>query len=583
MISRSFISQLVSQCDIEDVLSSYIVLKRTGRSSKALCPFHSEKTPSFVIYPESQSFYCFGCGSGGDVISFIMRVENIDYVEAVRLLAKRVGLTVPDEGDDREARQKAAVYEINKEAARFFHKCLKSPVGQPGMDYFKQRGLTDKTITAYGLGYAPNSWDSLLSHLRGAGYRDEDIQAAAVAVRGQKGNLYDQFRNRVIFPIIDLRSNIIGFGGRVLDDSKPKYLNSPDTPVFKKSRNLFSLNFAKNAGSDTLILAEGYMDVIAINAAGFKNTVATLGTSLTEEQARLIGKYAKNVIIAYDSDGAGKAATLRAINLLSDAGLRARVLKLEGAKDPDEYIKAFGAKRFEILLSGASDIFEHQLMQVKASCDMETVEGKIRYLKQAVIVLASVRNPLEREVYASIVAAESGTSAETVKSQTESLIKKQRATAEKKEWRDIENNKAVYRDRINPQKGQNLREAVAEEGIISFLYKNPDYYGYLLEALSAEDFVTDFNRRVYMTVCSLLSEGVDVNLTALGTALSQEEISGISAILARNAEQSNTKELLDDYIGILKQYSLKLKPSEITSSPPESLEEYRKKLMAKKK
>lgn len=579
MIPRSFIVQMVSMCDIEDVLSSYITVKRMGRSSKALCPFHSEKTPSFVIYPDNQSFYCFGCGAGGDVISFIMRVENVEYVEAVKILAARVGLAVPDGDNDDVVDKKAVVYEINKEAAKFFHKCLRSPIGKDGMDYFKSRRLSDKAITEYGLGYAPNSWDSLLCHLKQASFTEEDILASAVVAKGQKGNLYDQFRNRVIFPIIDLRKNVIGFGGRVLDDSKPKYLNSPDTPVFKKSRNLFSLNFAKNSGKDTIILAEGYMDVIAISSAGFRNTVATLGTSLTEEQARLMGKYAKDVVIAYDSDKAGQAATLRAINLLADAGLRARVLKLEGAKDPDEYIKSFGAKRFEILLSGALDVFEHQLTQIRESCDMETAEGKIRYLKQAIQVLCTIRNPLDREVYGSVVASASGVKAETVKTQTEGLMKKKQVLAAKREWRDIESNKAVYKDRINPQKGQNLKEAVAEEGIIAFFYKNSDYYSYLLSSLTPEDFVTDFNRRVYTAICGLITEGVDVSLTALGSVLSQEEIGGVSAILARNSEQTNTVELLDDYVAVLKQYGEKLKPDEIIASKPEGLEEYRQRLM----
>lgn len=586
MIARSFIQQLVSQCDIEDVISSYVNLKKTGRTSKAVCPFHSEKTPSFVVHPESQSYYCFGCGAGGDTISFVMSAENLDYVEAVRLLATRVGMQLPDDGDDRQSQQKAAVLEVNREAARFFNSCLRQPIGRAGYEYFKGRELSDKTITAFGLGYAPDSWDSLLNYLRQKGFSDEDMLLAAVVSKGKSGHIYDQFRNRVMFPIIDLRQNVIGFGGRVLDDSKPKYLNSPDTLAFKKSRNLFALNFAKNAigeARNRLILAEGYMDVIAINAAGFINTVATLGTSLTEEQARLMAKYAKEVVIAYDSDGAGQTATLRAINLLSDAGVQTKVLHMDGAKDPDEYIKRFGAKRFEMLVDSASDVIEHELARLKEKNDMETAEGKIAFLKQAINVLSELKNPLEREVYGSAVARESGASAETIKTQTEALLKKKLASYEKKAWREIEKNKGVTRDKINPQKGQNIREAISEERILAFLYKNGDYCDFVYQRLPPADFVTDFNRRVYEAILLLHSEGTEINLSTLSPQFSHEEIGGISAILAKNSEEPNTNEALASYIDILLEYKDKINPAKAKEFDPADIEEYRQRLMKKKK
>ncbi len=582
MISKSFISQLVSQCDIEDIMSSYIVIKKVGRNSKAVCPFHSEKTPSFVVYPDSQSFYCFGCGAGGDIISFVMRAENLEYVEAVRFLAKRVGVQVPDDGDDEASLIKSKILQINKETAKFFHQCLKQPFGKDAYNYFKDRGLSDQIITSYGLGFAPNSWDSLYKHLKAKGFSDYEMYSAAVVAKGKSNHYYDQFRNRVIFPIIDLRGNVIAFGGRVLDDSKPKYLNSADTPVFKKSRNLFSLNFAKSATTDKLILAEGYMDVIAIYAAGFKNVVATLGTALTEEQARLMSKYAKEIVIAYDSDGPGQAATMRAINLLSDAGMATKVLHMEGAKDPDEYIKKFGVKRFEILIDGASNAIEHELNALKLKCDMDTVGGKIDYIKRAINILAEVKNPLEREVYGSIVADISGTTNDTVKAQTEALIKKKYAAKEKRAWRDIELNKEMAKDRINPQKIQNIKEAVAEEGIIAFLFKNPDFYEYLQSKLSIEDFVTDFNKRVLESMIEINKENGDVTISSLVPLFSQEQINSICAIVAKNNDKPNTKDMLDDYIDILIEHKDKIKPHEVKLTDPSEIEKYRQKLKLQK-
>lgn len=585
MISRSFVQQLVSQCDIEDIVSSYVTLKRSGRSLKCSCPFHSEKTPSMVIYSESQSYYCFGCGAGGDVINFVMKAENLDYVDTVKLLATRVGLAMPDDAEDERGKIKAAVLEINKETARFFHRCLKSELGQKGYAYLTGRELSDKIITAYGLGYAPDSWDSLYKYLKGKGFSDRDLLASTVVSKGKSGRIYDQFRNRVIFPIIDIRQNVIGFGGRVLDDSKPKYLNTSDTPVFKKSRNLFSLNFAKNATADAkerLILAEGYMDVIAIYAAGFKNVVATLGTALTEEQARLMSKYAKEVIIAYDSDGAGQAATMRAINLLSDAGIKSKVLHMEGAKDPDEFIKKFGAKRFEILTDNASDIIEHELGALKDKFDLETSDGKIAYLKKAIYVLSEIKNPIEREVHISNVAKLVTVSVETIKAQTNELIKKKYATREKKAWRDIEINAQMHKDKINPQKGQNIKEALAEERIISFLFKNPDFYEYIKEKLSKTDFVTDFNRRVLNATYEVLALGEELTITSVSQSFEHEEIGAISAILARNTDEPNTVEALDAYIKVLDEYHQRLNPKELSQVDITDIEEYRKKLKERK-
>lgn len=580
MIAREFVERLLSSCDIEDIVSSYVVLKRAGRNIKGLCPFHSEKTPSMVVYPDSQSFYCFGCGAGGDIIAFIMRAENLEYPDAVRFLARKVGMTVPEDGDDKASKQRETVFNINRETALFFHKCLKSPVGEIGYDYFKERGLSDKTITAYGLGYAPDTWNSLCNFLKTKGYSENDLLLANVAAKRKNGGVYDLFRNRVIFPIIDVKGKVIGFGGRVLDDSKPKYLNSPDTPVFKKSKNLFSLNFAKTEIKDSVILAEGYMDVIAISAAGFKNVVATLGTSLTEEQARLISKYAKEVLIAYDSDGPGQAATMRAVNLFSEVGIKTRTLNIEGAKDPDEYIKKFGAKRFELLLQNAGDIVERRLSSLKAEFDLQTSEGKIAFLKRAVNVLATVKNPLEREVYTASVAAASGVMAETVKAQTNSLIAKNKRDEQKREWRSIETGADITHNRINPQKPQNLKEALAEEGIISFLFKNPDYYEIIESKISESDFVTDFNLKVYKAMKTLHSQGCEVSISLLVPMFTSHEIGAVTGIIAKSDGQAATPEMLEDYIKILINHRTKAKLS-AKELDAEEIEKFRQSLKNK--
>ena len=571
-IPQSFIEQLRMSCDIEDVISSYVPLKRAGRNKTCLCPFHSEKSPSLVVYEDTQSFYCFGCGAGGDVITFIRRIENLDYVEAVKLLAARAGLTVPEDGESsRASHLKQRVLELNREAARFFHACLKSPAGKAGMDYFLGRGLTPKTITAYGLGYAPDSWDSLRKHLLQKGFRDEEMFAAAVVAKGRSGSYYDQFRGRVMFPIIDLRGNVIAFGGRVLGDGKPKYLNSADTPVFKKSRNLFSLNFAKNETGGRLILAEGYMDVIAIWQAGFHNVVATLGTALTAEQARLISQYAKEVIIAYDSDGPGQAATQRAVGLFEEVGVAAKVLGITGAKDPDEYIKKFGATRFKMLLDGADSVTDFELSKLRREADLDTETGKVEYLKKTVQFLGDLHNTLEREVYAGKIAEEIGVSRETVLTQAKALAAKKKRAQDKREWREIETNRAAYRDRINPQRAKFLKEAKAEEGILAFLYKNPDSLEYILNRLGENGFVTDFNAKVFRIFAGKIQNNITLDLTAVAGDFSNEEMGRIAGIIASAEDSGNAKKQLDDYIDVLIQHKNRVDSETVAQLTPQEI------------
>ena len=361
-LNESFLQELKYKTDIEDIVSTYVSLRKRGNTSVGLCPFHNEKTPSFTVYNDTQSFYCFGCGAGGDAIGFIKKIENLDYIDAVKLLAERAGMQMPQDGfDDSISKKRRRILQINREAAKFFHSYLMSPQGKTGYDYFINRGLTPKTIVKFGLGYAPDSWDSLLKHLKSLGYGIGEMVDAGVVKVGRNNNHYDTFKNRVMTPIIDVRGNVIAFGGRVLDDSKPKYVNTSDTLVYKKTNELFALNFAKDSGKDSLILCEGYMDVISLHQAGFTNAVASLGTALTAGHAALIKRYVNEVYLTYDSDEAGVKAALRAIPILRSAGLRIRIIHMNPYKDPDEFIKKFGAQRFKMLLENSDGAINFEL------------------------------------------------------------------------------------------------------------------------------------------------------------------------------------------------------------------------------
>ncbi len=553
-IPKSFIETLRMSCDIVGIVSSYVKLKRTGRNQTGLCPFHSEKTPSMVVYGDTQSFYCFGCGAGGDVISFIMRIENLGYVEAVKFLAQRVGLEVPDNGvEDRAAKLKPMILEMNRLAARFYHGVLRSPAGKPGQDYFSARQLAPQTVVKYGLGYAPDSWNALRDHLRSKGFSFEQMAEAGLVSKGKSGSFYDAFRNRVMFPIIDLRKNVIGFGGRVLDDSKPKYLNTNDTLVFKKSRSLFSLNFAKNrVENGRLNLAEGYMDVIAVNQAGFENVVATLGTALTSEQARIIAGYAKEVVIAYDSDGPGRKATDRAVSLLEEVGVACKILRMSGAKDPDEYIKKFGAQRFKLLLDDAGNVTAYQLSVIRSRYDLGTPEGKSGYLTEAVKYLATLKNSVEREVYAGELAAQTGILRETVLTNLEQAVKRNYRREKKREWADIESQKALYGDRVNPQRAANLGASRAEEGILAYLFRNPDHLRAILGKIDENAFVTDFNRELFRIMVEKLQNNNGVALSDFTGELAPEQLARLTAIV--NQEIPMAESALDDYVRTLQEY-----------------------------
>lgn len=555
-LSEDFLYQLKQANPIDSVMSSYVNLIRRGRNYVCLCPFHSEKSPSCTVYPETDSFYCFGCGAGGDTVNFIRLIENLEYMEAVKLLAERSGIMVPEDSSGKDyARVKAKILEMNREAARFFYSQLVSPQGRKGLSYFAGRKLKPETIKKYGLGFAPDDWNLFRDHMNSLGYRDDELVNASLCKTGRNGSVYSTFRNRVIFPIIDLRGNIIAFGGRILDGEGPKYLNSSDTPVFKKSRNLFSLNFAKNSSVNRLILAEGYMDVISINQAGFENVVATLGTALTPEQARLMSNYAKEVIIAYDSDGPGQAATHRAINLLSEVGITTRIIKMEGAKDPDEYIKKYGAIRFKLLLDNSDGAIAFELEKCKNGLDLYNDTGKIEFLKRAVAVIAEITSPLEREIYISRISEDNKIDRETVKANVEGIIKRKNKIKEKREWNAV-TSAPLIPDKINPEAVRFPRESKAEQGIIRYLFMNPDRYGEICKKISPDDFVTDFNRKVFKIFSEKIRDHMEISLTLLNSEFSAGEMGKITEIIAKNREIAITEKEVSDFIDVLKKKTL---------------------------
>ena len=549
-----FLYNLRNANPIETVMGGYVNLIRRGRNYVCSCPFHSEKTPSCTVFTDTQSFYCFGCGAGGDVITFTMKIENLDFSEAVKLLAQRSGMEVPEYGqkDSGYAKRKTRIYEMNRLAANYFYTNLFKGPDKTGLQYFASRKLTPQTIKKYGLGYASDSWNDLTDHLRSKGYTDEEIVDAWLA-GSKNGRIFDMFRKRVMFPIIDLRGNIIGFGGRVLDDSQPKYLNTGKTPVFDKGSNLFSMNFAKNSNAKRLILCEGYMDVIAVNQAGFDNVVATLGTAITPDQARLISHYAEEVIVAYDSDGAGQKATQKAINHFADVGLRTKIIHMEGAKDPDEFIKKFGRDRFRMLLDGSNDANDFMLDKCEEGLDLTTDIGRVELLKRTSKVLAGIESPLEREVYISRTSKKCDIPVQVLKTHIDAMLKKNSSSAKKNEWRNIKAKTSYIRDDINPDAVSNKKQARAEETIISYLLMRPQEYEDVEKLAPVECFVTAFNKKVYRALLERMKNSDKFSISLLSDEFSTEEMGRISGIAAKKREVAVTLDVVADCAKVLKE------------------------------
>ena len=575
---ESFLQELKLRNDITELVSSYITLKRRGRNMVGLCPFHGEKTPSFNIYTENGSFYCFGCGVGGDVITFVMKMENLDYVDAVKFLAQRAGMDMPEDSyDDSMSKLRTRVYEANREAARYYYKMLYSPDGKHGLDYFHGRMLTDRTIRHFGLGFADDDWSSLSDYLIGKGFSKNELVAANLAVKQKNGNgIYDRFRNRVMFPIIDLRGNVIAFGGRIMTDEKPKYLNTSDTPVFKKSENLFSLNNAKNSGSRTLILCEGYMDVIAVNQAGFQNAVATLGTALTREQAMLMKRYADEVVICYDSDEAGQKATSRAIPILRNAGLLVRILTVPSGKDPDEFIKSKGAdgpEAFRALVEKSGNDVEYRLQKLRSNYNLNTSDGKVQFLEEASKVIAAIYSPIERDVYISRLCKEFEISKDSFVRQVNSINRRKDRENAKKEVRRLQNDLSGRGDRIDTEHVKKPRSSSAEEALIAYLINNPDSVKYINERLSKDQFQNELMKRYFTYFSDRIGSGLDPlnNLTA---DFSEDERSRVYKIMSKHSAVAGTRRALDEYIQIINEESKKLNKKDISNMTAEEIQEY---------
>ena len=555
-ISERFIQELQDKIDIEQVISSHISLKRRGKNLVGLCPFHNEKTPSFTVYPESRSFYCFGCGAGGDVISFVRRMDNLDYVEAVKSVAQMAGMSMPEDGyDDTLAKQRRRLLEANREAARFYNACLMDPKNKDALDYFLKRGLSINTVRRFGLGYAPNEWRELINHLKSKGFTEHELVLANLARRSDKNgraNYYDNFRNRVMFPIIDLRGNVIAFGGRVMDDSKPKYINTSDTMVYKKSNGVFAMNLAKNNNDNKFILVEGYMDVIALHQAGFTNAIACLGTAFTNEQANLLSRYAEEIIICYDNDEAGKTATQRALGVLGKTGLKLRVVSMEGGKDADEIIRKHGKERFADLLRGASNKTEYRLLEERNKYNLATDDGKLRFLMAATQILATCGS-IEQDIYATRLSNELGVSVESIKAQLKTAsVRQKRLDEAKKRTETAEMLMKSNEDKNNPERAKNLGAAKAEETLIASFLRNPDFYNKLKEKISPDDFVTSFNRRVFVCLIRGLESGVEPGLSLFSADFTPEEMDSVTRISLIAPNLSNTLRECEDCIKVLK-------------------------------
>lgn len=583
-----FLQELKLRTDIVSVVSDYVNLKRSGRNLIGLCPFHSEKTPSFNVSPENGFFHCFGCGVGGDVITFIRRIENLDYIDAVKLLASRAGLEMPTDNNASRGMSelRKRIFEANREAARFYHKALYSQEGMRGLSYLRKRALSEATITHFGLGYSPPSRYALVDYLRSKGFKDSELVSANLAFMSRNGHAVDRFADRVMFPIIDVRGNVIAFGGRIMSDEKPKYLNTSDTPVFRKSSNLFALNFAKNVGEGMLILCEGYMDVIALHQAGFQNAVATLGTSLTTEQAMMIKRYADEVAICYDADDAGQKATARAIGILRPTGIKIRIVTVPSGKDPDEFIRSYGEQgtaRFRKLLNNSGNDVRYQIQKIRDKYDVQNPEQRVAFLTECAKLLAALDNSIELEVYAGELAEELSVSKSSIISQIGKYRRRSYKKAVKEEFRNVQLNVSSAANRINPEKHSNLRAASAEEAIIALLINNPDLADTIMSRINPDNFITSFNKRVITTLLERVKDSRSISLMDISGEFSNDEISSIASILTARPRENNPKRAVSEYIDILLEENEKMTPEQVASASDEEIMEQMKKLKERKK
>ena len=564
-IPEDVINEIKFRNNIETTISQYVTLKRRGKNLVGLCPFHGEKTPSFTVYPETESFYCFGCGVGGDVFSFTALIENLDYIESVKLLAERSGISLPDSGyDDSMQRLKNRIYDINRETGRFFHEYLMSGTGKWALDYLTGRGLSLSTIKRFGLGAAPDSWDALINHLKSKGYSTDEMLAANVIGKSQRGTYYDRFRKRVMFPIINIRGNVVGFSGRAMpgeDKQGGKYVNTADTPVYKKSSNLFGINFAKNYCAERIILVEGNMDVITLHQAGFNNAVAPLGTSFTEEQASLLARYTKEVVLTMDADDAGQKAIRRASAILEKTGLKVRVIVIPDGKDPDEFIKKNGPDRFMGLIEGAVSDIEYKLLTAAKNIDLEGDAGRLQYLSAAAEIIADENDIMTRDIYIGRLCDKYGVSRTALETKINDIRRKSAKVRQKKEISDIIRPKYSNSD-INPQRRISVRGTAAEETLIAVLLQHPDFYVTAKEKLPSDKFITSLNRRIYEIIINTLEDGRALDIAVFAQQLLPAEIGYLVSLQNGDKAGVNAKTVLNDCIKVITDENMRLQMTE---------------------
>ena len=551
MIPHEYIEELTRRTDIVDVVGNYVQLKRKGRLYGGLCPFHSEKTPSFYVYPDTQSFYCFGCGVGGDVIHFVRRINSIDYTEAVKMLAARAGMPEPQE-DDKTGRLRSRILSMNKEAARYFHACLNSTVeeARQARAYWRRRGLDDKTIVRFGLGYAPDDGQGLYQYLRDKGYNQQELDASGLFKRSQSGRIYCLFWKRVMTPIFDLRGNIIAFGGRVLDDSKPKYVNSPETLVYHKSDTVFALQIAKKSASRRFVLCEGYMDVISMHQAGIDTAVCACGTALTPDQVKLISQYAEEVILSYDSDEAGQKATLRSLELFRNSPVKVGVLQIPGAKDPDEYIKKYGSERFKALLDGVGNALDFRLGRLKDQYDLAQDAQRLEYVKQAVDLLAERSSPTEQEVYAGRLAEETNISKTAIMTQLGTAVKKAGSKRRREHDRQVLRSGEMDQIKVSYTAGgsQALGIVSAQQRLLAAILREPRYLDLVQGQLTAEQFIQPQQKELYEAMLRCREQGVEISLTALHAFAGEEALNELSHLAAQYSDVNCTPDDIRLYL-----------------------------------
>ena len=565
-IPEQFIDELVARSDIADVVSSYVRLTPKGSNLWGLCPFHSEKTPSFSVSPDKQIYYCFGCHKGGGVISFLMEMENLSFPDAVRLLAQRAGVEVPETGVDEAGRRKRErVLAANKDAARFYHDYLKGPGGARVRDYIDQRQITPRTATRFGLGAAPDQWDALTRALTDKGYTKLELIDAGLAVAGKNGGIYDKFRARLMLPVIDVRGDVAGFTSRILPGEEgAKYLNTPETVAFHKGRLIYALNFAKNTKRPNLILVEGNIDVITLHQAGFDNVVATMGTALTEDHARILARYTKELVLCYDNDAAGKQSTDRVLGILKNADLSVRVLQLPNAydaegkpvkQDPDDFVKKFGPAAFEKCLNGSAGQNDYRLESLRQKYDLTDEEGRLAYLRDAVAAVSALQSPIEREIYGGKAAAAAGISGEAFAQEVRRYRKDRTWQARKRE----ERKDLIPAARVQPTQRElryaNVRSARAEEGVVRLLLLEPELIP-AAEGLSPEQFSAPALAKVYSLIRQRYGEGRSLQPAALDGALSPEEMSLVARLMERPVDRANGPQALKDYMEIIETEAL---------------------------